>query len=340
MKNNGKDYENLIATLYKHLAPNAILTPNDSIIGRNSEVKRQIDLSIRYNYANVEHLIIIEVKDYNKPVNVKTIEGFASVIKDVGANKGILISARGFSKAAQNFGKNLGIECLTVHSAENKNWEKEIQILVVREEDLFDFSYKLGFNAKLKGSSVKMPLIPIFSFDQGKTVKRIGELIQEFLISKRAKKEVYSGKQIVLNIPGDIWFYHFGNWIKLANLEIITAHVGSAKFYRFYTPEKYTYTVDHIKKQMSLHGSKFQDLEYDIDETQWQRFSKTEDLPIVIENQTHIWQFLKFTDGMFHVRFGVDNLDSRNEISVDLGLNKYNEQIMEEYLKKDGGLQI
>ena len=56
-------------------------------------------------------LIAIECKDYKVPVNVKDVEQFVGLIKDIGANKGVMVAANGFSGTAKRVGekKKLGL---------------------------------------------------------------------------------------------------------------------------------------------------------------------------------------------------------------------------------------
>jgi len=67
---------------------------NDVILGVDSKTERQIDISIRANVGSYSILIIVECKDYKTPVDVTAVEGFVGVVRDVRANKGVMISAK------------------------------------------------------------------------------------------------------------------------------------------------------------------------------------------------------------------------------------------------------
>lgn len=69
------------------------------IKGKFSERSRQIDTLIKLNDNDI---IAVDAKCYNKKVDVKEVESYIGMLKDIGANKGILISNKGFSKAAIN----------------------------------------------------------------------------------------------------------------------------------------------------------------------------------------------------------------------------------------------
>jgi hypothetical protein len=93
-----KRFESLVARIQKELSPDAKVTLDDKIMGRRSQTFRQIDISVRRVVGQFEILIIIDCKDYAKPVDVKDAEDFLGLAEDVGANKGALVSSNGQSK--------------------------------------------------------------------------------------------------------------------------------------------------------------------------------------------------------------------------------------------------
>jgi hypothetical protein len=63
-----KRFEQLDADIQKDLAPEGfVVTPNDKIMGKDTETMRQIDVSIRGNVGQFEMLMILEAKDYRVP---------------------------------------------------------------------------------------------------------------------------------------------------------------------------------------------------------------------------------------------------------------------------------
>lgn len=125
------DFEKMIAGIYQTLSPNAIVIHNDSILGFDSKIKRQIDVSIRFREAGCDFLIIVQAKTNSKPLDINTVGEFASVIKDVHASKGVLICNTGFTKAAQTFAESVGIELCSAHDAESKDWRTTLRIPIV-----------------------------------------------------------------------------------------------------------------------------------------------------------------------------------------------------------------
>jgi len=73
------------------------------IVGQYSGVERQIDILIRHKRDSVPNSIIIfECKHYGTKINVKIVDSFIGCLADVGADRGIIVSEKGFTKAAIN----------------------------------------------------------------------------------------------------------------------------------------------------------------------------------------------------------------------------------------------
>jgi hypothetical protein len=129
-----KEFERLVYELQKSLAPDsAIVTPDDYISGHDSKIARQIDISIKAQVANYQILAVIDCKDYNTPVDVNEVGEFASVVRDVRANKGAMIASHGFTKAAIEMARTHGIDTLTFVDTENMDWKSYVAINVLLE---------------------------------------------------------------------------------------------------------------------------------------------------------------------------------------------------------------
>jgi len=140
-KKTGKDFEQLVYNIYKELEPHADVRWNDFIEGNDSKISRQIDISIRSEVAGHKILIIIQAKDQKRPADVNIVGEFSDVIKDVGAQKGILICNSGFTTAAKNSALNKKIDICSAHDASKINWQTKIQIPVIKKS----ISVKLKF---------------------------------------------------------------------------------------------------------------------------------------------------------------------------------------------------
>jgi hypothetical protein len=97
---NWKEYENIVFEALSIHHMHDLLKQDFHIIGKYSKRSRQIDIYIQQNINNIEFITIIDCKNYNKKINVKTVESFISMVEDVGADYGIIISELGFTKSA------------------------------------------------------------------------------------------------------------------------------------------------------------------------------------------------------------------------------------------------
>ncbi len=95
-------YEKQIYDTLKKNHPGCYFKSNDSIIGKFSKRKRQIDILIKGKLADWDIFGVVDCKCFSKKINVKIVESFIGFMEDVGANLGIIITNIGYTKAARN----------------------------------------------------------------------------------------------------------------------------------------------------------------------------------------------------------------------------------------------
>jgi hypothetical protein len=77
------------------------VTPNASLTGSISGTKRQIDILVDARWKDgVERRIIFDAKLRKRRVDVKDVEAFEGLIRDVRAARGVLVCSSGHTKAA------------------------------------------------------------------------------------------------------------------------------------------------------------------------------------------------------------------------------------------------
>ncbi|MCG2717753.1 MAG: restriction endonuclease [Nanoarchaeota archaeon] len=102
IKMNWKRYEKEIYEYFSSVYPKSKITTDIKITGHFSKVKRQIDLLIDDVICDYKIRIVVDAKYYNKKINVKDVESFIGLLRDVGAVQGVMISTEGYTKAAIN----------------------------------------------------------------------------------------------------------------------------------------------------------------------------------------------------------------------------------------------
>src|SRR5713101_8437928 len=108
-----KRFENLVYEIQKSFSgTTATVTHKEYIMGMDSKVEREIDISIKQQVAQFPILVVIDCKDYADPVDVKSVEEFVGLAEDVRANKSVMVSSNGFTPAAINVAKNKGVDTL------------------------------------------------------------------------------------------------------------------------------------------------------------------------------------------------------------------------------------
>ncbi|MBE2225833.1 MAG: restriction endonuclease [Ignavibacteria bacterium] len=106
MVKNWKDYEHFIYNRFRRIYSGAEIQYDVKIKGIRSFASRQIDILVNINELGTKLVIVIDCKYFNKKIDVKQIDEFIGFLQDVKANKGILITNKGYTKAADNRAKN------------------------------------------------------------------------------------------------------------------------------------------------------------------------------------------------------------------------------------------
>jgi len=125
------DFEKLAEKIYSELAPDALVKWNDHIYGHDSETDRQIDVSVRWTDGRDTYLLIVQAKDWSNPADLVAVGEFSSVVRDVRANKGIMICRSGFTEAAKTYARNVGISLHNVHDAQSRKWRHELTVPIL-----------------------------------------------------------------------------------------------------------------------------------------------------------------------------------------------------------------
>jgi hypothetical protein len=128
MSTASRDLEILVAKIQKQLAPKAEVLHDVKLDGRLSNTKRQIDVLVREKIGQYEIQIIIDCKDYNRPVDVKGVEEFDGLLRDVGAQKGVLVCPKGFTEAAKARAAELQIDLYSPVDTDAHKWRASVTI--------------------------------------------------------------------------------------------------------------------------------------------------------------------------------------------------------------------
>jgi hypothetical protein len=123
-----RELEILVARIQKQLAPQAEVLHDVKLDGRLSKTQRQVDVLVRQTIGQYEIRIVIDCKDYNKPVDVKGVEEFDGLVRDVGAEKGVLVCPKGFTEAAKARAEGLQIALYSPVDTGDHKWRARVTI--------------------------------------------------------------------------------------------------------------------------------------------------------------------------------------------------------------------
>jgi hypothetical protein len=118
-----RELELLVAKIQRQLAPKAEILHNVKLDGRLSKQKRQIDVLVRDRIGQYEINIVIDCKDYADPVDVKGVEEFDGLLRDVGAQKGVLVCPKGFTSTAKVRAEGLQIDLYSPVDTSLLKWQ-------------------------------------------------------------------------------------------------------------------------------------------------------------------------------------------------------------------------
>lgn len=99
---NWKDYEKEVHSYFSTMYPNSTITYDAKIIGRYSKKERQVDVLIEDDIAGFPLRVVVDAKYFSENIDVKCVESFISMLEDLNANQGLLVTKKGYSQAAVN----------------------------------------------------------------------------------------------------------------------------------------------------------------------------------------------------------------------------------------------
>jgi len=84
-------YERFVAELTSNQSDNDVtVIPNARLVGSITGVKRQIDVLLDYRYGDkIQKRVIVDAKRHKRRIDVKQVEAFEGMMKDVRASRGI-----------------------------------------------------------------------------------------------------------------------------------------------------------------------------------------------------------------------------------------------------------
>lgn len=112
----GEEYERLSKEVVQALNHGKKVTHNVKIVGKLTEVKRQIDVKLDETHYD---FVMFECKDWGKNIGVGVVGQLLTDLEDVGAKRGAIISNSPFTKGAINLASKKGVDLLHLVKTDN-----------------------------------------------------------------------------------------------------------------------------------------------------------------------------------------------------------------------------
>lgn len=106
---NWKDLQTKVKEVYSNLGCRA----QENVIVGGGKARHQIDVMATFEFGGQDYRIIIECKQWNSKVKKSQVSSLIGVLADIGAEKGMIVSKKGFQKGAHNLAAYTNIELLT-----------------------------------------------------------------------------------------------------------------------------------------------------------------------------------------------------------------------------------
>jgi Restriction endonuclease len=153
-------FENVVAEITRDLSPfGAEVLQDQRLIGLITGVPRQIDILVRTPSDAGDVTLVVDCKDHKAPVDVKDMEAFLGLLEDVGANRGAIVSALGFSEAAIKRAVRRGVDPLTYIDVESVDWPSQVAAPVMIEQfsplASFSFAFPVGMSGPISLSDLQ-----------------------------------------------------------------------------------------------------------------------------------------------------------------------------------------
>ncbi len=201
-----REFEKLVATLQQKFAPDAKVSTNVKLLGKRTNIERQIDILVEQTVGQYSIRIVIDCKDYTDPVDVKDVEAFMGMVEDVGANKGALVSASGFTSTAKKRARDAGIDLYRLLDTESVKWSFYVSIpSVMRDVFIESFNFKFTSTGGFRLGNCDFRRMVLFRRD-GTPIDRLHNLVLD-----RWEKNAIPGDK---GEHGDIPLYEGETFVK------------------------------------------------------------------------------------------------------------------------------
>jgi len=124
------EYERLTQSVYQAIlrreGQNIEVLHNQDVVGK-SDVAHQVDVLWRFKLAGVNHMVLIECKNYASALTLEKARNFFAVLHDIGNCSGVMVTRTGFQSGVEQFAKFYGIDLKLLRRPNPEDWDGKIK---------------------------------------------------------------------------------------------------------------------------------------------------------------------------------------------------------------------
>lgn len=205
-----KEYESIVIDECERLYGRSHVRRNVYIKGVFSGTKRQVDILVDDDENGIDDKIVYEVKYYARKINIKIVEAFISMLKDVGIEKGVMVSEKGFSKAALRRA-HVGEESIEVDILSLGEWQQSHSPLAIpyAGENALIVSSPFGWVVDCDGRGFSLATL----YQRGVSFKYAAEKLREWMYLNFWRKD--AEVKSILDLLGLQGENHFRKMLRL-----------------------------------------------------------------------------------------------------------------------------
>jgi hypothetical protein len=149
MTKQSRELEILVHKIQRQLAPSAEVLHDVRLPGKFSKRDRQIDVLVRQKIGQYEMLIVLDCKDYARPVDVTGVEAFHELLADVGAHKGALVCPKGFTSTAKERAAGYGVDLFSPVDTDPHRWQVKVTVPMLCDFRSAGIAFRLTCSAPM-----------------------------------------------------------------------------------------------------------------------------------------------------------------------------------------------
>jgi hypothetical protein len=264
----GAEYEQFVYAKFLQLFPDAVVTLNDRIVGQESNILRELDVSVRMTISDVTILYIVQCKDWSRRADINTLGAFSAVMQDVGAAKGFLLCTAGFYETNHKYALARGIELVTIEDIGSERWTATVQIPLVYIRKLNGIHLTLAFYVSEAVAELNRDRDLVLDLNatslRGAALAAIA--LPDYVVARTSGPPVAAdGVAVDLTRP-DLEVCLGGVWTRCTRLSVVP-ETTVRRYLKYLTPTEYSHLKDHVRNTILPLQVRLEDVSLAFDST-------------------------------------------------------------------------